>query len=1094
MRNWFQITMLLSLAACTDRSHTVSEAEKVGPGNKLFTKVTASHSGITFRNDVDDLGKYTPHNTYYIYNGGGIAVGDIDNDGLDDLLFSSNQNGCRLYRNLGDFRFEDITEKAGINYGESWTTGVCMVDVNADGWMDMHICRSGLAPDTNWTNLLYINNGDATFSEQATAYGLDDLGTSTQVHFFDIDRDGDLDAYVLNHPVDFENSFDPFFQVKALKDSIYSNRFYLNENGRFIEANSLLGVEMEKGFSLSASIGDINEDGWPDVYVANDFISPDHYYINQQGKGFVDRVTEVLDKTTLFSMGSDLADVNNDGHLDLFVADMEPRDHFRRKNNNFNLDKSYYDLVRNRFSYSQFTRNMFYAGSPAGFREIGHLAGVAMTDWTWATLFADLDNDGLKDLFTVNGTKRDFHDLDYAGLDFDQSVTDSKKRHGERELIENMPVSLLPNHAFRNTDELRFEDVSSLWGLDDALNGQGAVVADLNNDGALDIVVNNTDAEILLYRNNGTDGNHHISIDLHYIHPNPDGIGTKVEVYTGSRRQLQFQYPIRGFQSSVSTTLHFGLGKDGTIDSLLITWPDGQIQKMTTVAADRRMTINYGPNSQQTEDNGPILWFDQRELAEFNHVENDFDEVQRDRIVPFGLSRSGPAMAAADLNADGLTDLIIGSSIGQRARILFGQENGTFTDSGNLLMETEQKENTALLIIDIDKDGDPDIYVGNGSNEAPELNESLRDQVYLNNGEGRFELDQHNEPEPLLDTRCAVAIDIDRDGSEDIFIGAGFVPGEYGRSSGSRVLMNENGSLVDATESLAPDLNRPSAVHDATVADLDGDGTMELLTLGPWDEIRRFGNVDGKLSELDPIYAQKGLWNEVHVVDLNADGHPDVIAGNQGLNGIFRASPEQPLELLLADFDRDGTADPVVTHYLNGRRATFVGKDDFCEKMPTFNNRFLTYRQFAESDVAAILTGTDVDLMAHRQVQELETIVLLNDGKGGFSKAELPRDAQFAPVKAIHVIELAGDSMPGILLFGNSDSEFYDQGPIRANHGCVLQMDGSGKYVAVSSDISGINVEGVVSSSVGVNDNGIRSIILGRNDAALVQLIPIAGQ
>jgi len=1056
--------------------------------NKRFSLLPCSRTGIEFRNDVDDLGKYTPHNTYYIYNGGGVAVGDIDNDGLDDLLFSSNQNGCSLYRNLGEFRFTDITEKSGIAYSESWTTGVCMVDINSDGWMDLHICRSGLAADTSRANLLFINNGDGTFTEQAREYGLNDNGTSTQIYFFDLDKDEDLDAYVLNHPVDYENAFDPLFHVRTFQDSIYSNRFYLNENGKYVESNKKLGVGMEKGFSLSASIGDINNDGWPDVYVANDFISPDYYYINQEGKGFEDSITEVLDKTTLFSMGSDLSDVNNDGQLDLIVADMEPGDHFRRKMNDFSLDKSYYDLLKYRFFYPQFSRNMFFIGSTTGFKEIAELAGVSMTDWTWTTLFEDLDNDGYKDLFSTNGTKRDFHDQDYMGLNHDQSMVASKKRHDAKELITKMPTSLLYNHTFKNTGGIQFEDVSEEWGLDMKLNGQGAVVADLNNDGAMDIVVNNTDAVASIYRNNSNSDKAHIQVNLVYQKPNMVGFGSKIEVWAAGKMQLKYQYLNRGFQSSMSPVLHFGVGKSERIDSVVVVWPNGEIQNEVSVATGQRIKIEYAPNTERKVKKQAEKWFDQEKLEYIRHFENDFDEIQRDRVVPFGQSRSGPALAAGDLNGDGLSDLVVGSSIGYGIQVLFGKPDGDLVDSDAHLPETVQTESTAILLVDLDNDGDLDLYVGNGSNEVLGLSDFLKDIVYLNNGEGVFELAPDFGPSVLLNTQCAVAMDLNNDGTQDVFIGGGFVPGVYGESIGSRILLNKDGKLTDATDTFAPELKKVGAIKSAAFADLNNDGVTELIAAGPWEPIRRFTLSETGLKESTPVYSKSGLWNKLVLSDLNSDGFLDIIAGNYGLNGFFKASQTEPMELFMTDFDDNGTPDPIVIHYLKNKQGTFIGKDDLCEKMPDYNNRFLTYDQFANADISEIVKGKNMDHLVHRKIQELRTIALMNDGNGNFSITELPIEAQFAPVKAICVQDVSGDKNLEILLLGNSDSEFYDLGNITANHGCVLQVDEAGNYVAIPSTLSGIDVKGVVNSCVQINGEKRSDIILGRNNDKLVKL------
>ena len=1082
MRRSFFFVLILFVIGC---SKQVDQPET----QKRFDKVDVELSGITFRNDIDDLGKYNPYNSYYIYNGGGVAVGDLDNDGLLDVVLSSNQNGCEVYKNLGGFTFENVTENSGVKYEESWTTGLSMVDLNADGLLDLYVCRSGLADDTTRGNLAFINNGGFTFSETAEQIGLHDKGTSNQAYFFDFDQDDDLDVLILNHPVDFENAYYPNSSIDHKNDSIFSNRFYLNEGGKFKVANTLLGVEVDKGFSLSASVGDINKDGFPDIYIANDFISPDQFFINQAGKGFVDKADSIFDKTPLFSMGSDMADMNNDGNLDLFVADMDPADHFRKKNNKIRLDKTYYDQIDQKLATPQLSRNMFFLGSETGFKEIGLFANVSSTDWSWATLFEDLDNDGYKDLFVTNGTKRDLHEVDYVSLTFGGDMIAAKKRHDAMDLIKNMPISPLSNYCFQNTGKLEFENVSEPWGLGQLINGQAAVIADLDNDGQLDIIINNTDTTAGLYRNVGSKSHHYIQLEFEYNHKNQTGIGTKAELWTGHGYQSKELFTNRGFQSSLPPMIHFGIGNSNKIDSLKITWPNGKTQIHFEPSIEQKHKIMYGPDTQVTgQDDLFATLLQVTALPEIKHYENDFDEIQQNKIIPFLGSRSGPALAMADLNSDGIEDLIVGGANNHFTTIFTQKEDGSFDVAPEMFPESVYREVTAIATIDVDNDGDHDIYLGHGSNEKIDLPDYHQDLIYLNDGNGFFSL-SNEQPPVTINSTCIVQLDIDGDGNDDLFIGVGFKPGSYGHSTGCRLLRNNEGGYEDITDDAAPELKSIGCVNDAQLTDVDSDGSMDLIVAGHWDKILRFEVTKDGLRKLDPIYNKTGMWNSIEMVDLNGDGHEDLLAGNRGLNSLFKASEEEPVRLYVEDFDENGSLDPLVTHYLDGTEGTFIDKMEFCEKMPQFNNHFLTNRSFAEADLNSILGEKNLN----REVvivEEMRTIAMLNDGNGNFSEVDLPAEVQMSPVKAICSQDITGNGLPELFLFGNSNTEFYDQGDITANHGIVLTWDEKEGLVTLPVSQTGLNVQGVVNSCVLNESTNGWSVLLGRNDDSVGRISP----
>lgn len=1090
------------LHACTNDGPD-KEIEALSTEVNSFEAVLPSESNIHFQNNIDDLGKYTPYNTYYIYNGGGVAAADINNDGLQDLLFSSNQHGCSLYLNKGDFVFEDITASAGITYADSWTTGISMVDINSDGWMDIYICRSGLKEDTTRSNLLYINQGDNTFKEQGEAYGLNDEGTSNQAYFFDFDRDGDLDAYVLNHPIDFENAYDPYYTVNIAKDSIFSNKFFVNENNVFRESNIALGLDYEKGFSLSAGISDINRDGWPDLYVANDFVSPDYLFINKEGKGFVEAIDDYFNHTSLFSMGSDFADINNDGIQDFFEADMATSDHFRRKNNEIRFPKAYHDLLATRIKTKQHSRNMLYLGSSEGkFKEIGEFSGVSRTDWSWTTLFEDLDNDGLKDLFITNGTKREFHDIDYISLKFDGDMIGAQYKHNADDLIRGMPITPLSNFAFKNVNGTSFKNMSEEWGLNAPINGQGATIADLNNDGWLDIIVNNTDTTSTIFRNNaGQDQQlNYFALRLSYQEGNINGLSSKVTIWTDGAAQFRELYTNRGFQSSLPPVLHFGIGQQDRIDSLVVQWPNGKIQTASDIKPNQTFPFAYDeaiarePSIDKSSNSRGYSYLSFDPIL--THEENIFDEFKRDKIQPYKLSNAGPVIATGDLNGNGLDDVILGGSSGKALQIYFQDDDGIFRKSFDADLDASKfGETSSILLLDIDNDTDLDLFVGNGSNDEIENDEFLRDLLFLNDGTGDFSLSLNALPDYFIDSKCLASDDVDGDGDPDIFVGGGYVPGSYGKAMPSALLINEQGRFTEESATYLNGMHDNGMLTDATFTDLNGDNKNELVVAGHWTPIMIFQNKDGVFHRVTLEGEMKlinGWWNDIKAKDLDMDGDIDLVASNYGLNNFIKASPEQPVELFAADFDDNNSMDPVLTHYLNDRRSTFVNRDQFCEKMPKFNNTFLTNRSFAEAELEEIIDMDRTDLI-HSMAHTFESVIIENLGDLTFKIIPLEIHSQLGPMKTSVIMDYNNDGLDDLLTFGNSNSEFYDLGDNRSHHGYLYLHQGNENLEDCYTEVSqSFAIDEIVNSSaiVQVSDRKIPCIVLGVNDGQVISICP----
>jgi len=1045
----------------------------------LFQSLSSSRTGIDFVNRVDENDKYNVLNYMNIYTGAGVAAGDINNDGLTDLFFSGNEISCRLYLNKGDMHFEDITEKAGL-ITDRWCTGISMVDINQDGFLDIYINVSGSSAFGSTANLLYINNKNETFTEQAAQYGIADTRLTMNASFFDYDKDGDLDLFLITNPAD--QKVDDVNTVLTLHDhgeSAGTDILYRNNgNGTFTDVSRAAGI-LKEGFSLGAAISDLNNDGWPDIYVCNDFLHSDILYMNNRDGSFTDKIKECLKHTSFSSMGNDIADFNNDGLPDICTLDMLPEDNYRKK---MIIPAASYDkfqLLLQKGYEPQYTRNVLQLNNGDGsFSDIAFLSGVSSTDWSWSCLFADYDNDGDKDLAVTNGFYRDFGDQDF--INYQKSLhimgdAAAEKAAGLKAVrgLANVP---LQNYLFENKNDLTFTNRSNDWGFSEKGFSNGACYADLDNDGDLELIINEFNGEAKVFMNNSEQlvKNNYLGITLKGRMPNLQAIGAKVYVYTAGKIQMQELNPYRGYESTVDLPLHFGLEKSITADSVVIIWPDGTRQKEYAVRANQRIGITEpglrtpglprqftAPNLVEG-DSVPALFKNVTELKGLNytHRENLFADFKVQPLVPHMLSRCGPGIAVGDINNDGREDFYIGAAAGSDGSFFIEDGSGHFFEKK--LKKDTSYEDMGALLFDADNDNDADLFVVSGSSEKEEGSATQQDRLYRNNGKGSFVYDPNAVPATKASGSCVVGCDYDKDGDIDLFIGGRVSPGQYPLTPQSYLLKNNGGRFSDVSAAEFPAKGKIGMVTCALWTDYDNDGWTDLMIAGEFMPVSFIKNQNGKLLFNSPLNIQhsNGWWNSILPGDFDEDGDIDYVVGNLGLNTRYKASAAEPLCIYAKDFDENGGIDPVMCYYVEGKNYVYPGRDELIGQIPGMRKRFDQYKKYASVTFEQTFTKEELRDAFVVKAECFESSYFENKGNGIFERAPLPLLCQVAPVFGMITDDFNNDGHADILITGNSYSTEVSTGNYDAMTGLLLTGDGKGHFTVQHSRMTGFRADG----------------------------------
>ncbi|MBU3822693.1 VCBS repeat-containing protein [Flavobacteriaceae bacterium XHP0103] len=1039
------VLLLVFLYACKDETTTI--VKKQNNESTLFSLISEEHSNIHFKNTVTETKDFNVLKYYYAYNGGGVAVGDVNNDGLQDIYFTSNQKSNKLYINKGDFKFEDVTEQANVSDADGWSTGVNMVDINNDGWMDIYVCKSAsLGDEALRSNKLFVNQKDGTFREEAKEWGLDDQGLSVQSYFFDYDKDGDLDMFLVNHRNDFVNSVD---LDKVLEDGEFypqtSNHLYENEGSKFLDVTVDSGL-LSKDFSLSAAIGDYNNDGWLDIFVANDFVTPDKMYINNKNGTFSNQIDNRLKHTSYSSMGSDFADINNDFYPDLLVLDMSAADHSRGKQNMATMNTAgFWDAYRLGFHFAYMSNILNLNNGNGSFSDIAQVSGASKTDWSWAPLMADFDNDGHKDIFITNGIKREIANQDF-GHQVNIEEEAIERLSSIDSVLNKMPSEKIQNYAFKNNADLSFKTVAEDWGLDQRLNSNGAAYADLDNDGDLDLVLNNLEDVASVYRNNSP--NNFISIKLVGGSDNKNAVGSKVKVYTKKTQQYGELFLSRGYQSSVSPVLNFGLGDENTIDRIEVVWYNGKVSIEEHVKANQILTLqeSKSSNTKETEQRFPINFkrINPSDLGvAYNHVENDFNDFSKQVLLPQKQSHQGPAFVTADINNDGLEDLFLGGGFNQPAELYVQNASGKFNKMNvDAFMTDKAYEDNGAHFFDANGDGNVDLYVASGGYELSENDNLLQDRLYINDGKGGF-VKSNGLPKMLSSTKAVKSLDYDSDGDLDLIVAGRVVPGKYPLAPRSYILENENGQFKDVTEKIAPDFVEVGIVNDFVLSDYDGDNDKDVIVVGEWMPITVFNNDNGLLKKEDILAFKdtEGWWNTIKEIDFDGDGDMDYFVGNLGANNKFHPSKEKPLHIYGNNFDNDGNYDMILSKVYNGNLVPVRGKECSTSQNPFVSQKIKTYKEFANSTLADIYGTEQLANSYHKEVYEFESVYVENKGNGEFEIKHLPVSAQLGPTMAFVFADINKDGYMDVLGMGGIHEAEVETVRYDSNIGYILLGD-----------------------------------------------------
>ena len=1063
----------------------------------LFSKINQENSNINFENTVIQSKDFNILNYRNFYNGGGVAIGDINNDGLDDVYLTGNMVPNKLYLNEGNFSFKDISETSKTEGKKAWSTGVVMVDINADGWLDIYVCNAGFIKGSDQKNELFINNQDGTFTEKAAAYNLDNNGFSTHAAFFDMDNDGDLDVYILNNsflPVNslnYSNKRELPAEEWPVKDFVKGggDKIFRNDGGVFTDITKSSGIYTSLiGFGLGITVGDLNNDNYPDLYVSNDFFERDYLYINQQNGTFKEELTDWMNHISNFSMGADMADINNDGFPEIFVTDMLADDDIRLKKNTVFEEYNVYNYKQKQGFYEQFMQNTLQVNNQDGsFSEVANMAGVSASDWSWGALMFDADNDGYKDIFVSNGIGQDVINqdfIDFFANDIIQKMVLSGKKEEVDKVLEKMPSEAIPNAFYHNSKNLNFKDKAVEFGLDDKTFSNGSAFGDLDNDGDLDLVVNNVNQPALLYRNNSDTliKNNFIGFKLNGNDQNKNAIGAKINAYHNGAVFYLENIPTRGFQSSISYKNTIGLGEIEQLDSVKIIWPDGKKTVFNELAVNQYHEIAYEPtlNNEEVSKNDISTLLKEKESTFSKLKEDRYIDFFNEGLIYKMLSKEGPAMAKGDFNGDGNLDIFIGGATDQFASLWLSDSKGKFEEKKNILFEKQnQFEDVAAVAFDVDNDGDQDIFIGSGGNNIRFSNKALANRLYLNDGKGNFTLgDVYNYA--LFNTAKVLAHDFNGDGFQDVFVGERSIKGKFGLIPKSSILLNDGKGNLRPAKNVIPELSQIGMVTNAKMVNLVGDEKLELVITLDWGVISVFEkDADNKWNIKETNLSQlEGWWNTVESADLNNDGLQDLILGNHGGNCYLMNQPENELLLWVHDFDGNGGVEKIMTRKVNGKNVPVPMKKELIEQLPFLKKQSMMHDEYAKKGMIDLFGKEVISQLKPLSANNFQSIVAYNKGDGKFDIHKLPPMAQVSSTNAISIYDFNKDGFQDIILAGNDFSYKPQFGRLDASYGQILINENGKSFKVLPQPLTGLSIKGEVKHIVKIADE----FIFVRND------------
>jgi hypothetical protein len=1051
--------------------------------SKRFELMKPNATGVVFSNELSYTEAFNPYTYRNFYNGAGVALGDINNDGLIDIYFTGNLVDNALYLNRGDFKFEDITETAGVACENIWSSGATFVDINQDGWLDLYVCKSGMPGGKNRHNELFINQKDNTFKEASAEYGLNITGLSVQAAFFDYDLDGDLDCYLLNNSMRSVGAYDLIEDQRNIPDT-EGNRLLENRNGFFVNVSEKAGIYSSKiGFGLGITLSDFNNDLWPDLFISNDFFEKDYLYINNQKGGFDEMGDTYFNATSMGSMGADAADIDNDLNTDLMVTEMLPETLSRKK-----LKASYenwdkHQLAKSKGYGNQFPRNVLQRNMGAEtFAEISRIAGVDGSEWSWAALFFDMDNDGLKDLYISNGIHKDLLDRDYLTF----MANDEKVRQLIEEdndvlskLIDVMPSAAVPNGAYKNKGSFQFENARDLWGFETPSFSNGSAYGDLDNDGDLDLVVNNINAPAFVYKNNSTENNY-VQISLKGFEKNTFAVGSKVIVHQEGQKSMLEQFPSRGFQSAISNRLHFGLGKNSRIDSIEILWPDQKRSVLKEVTANQHIQVGYATAIKTgivvLNENKNTRSVDQGILS-FTHKENGFVDFNQERLLPQMFSNEGPVIIKADLNGDKQPDFFFGGAKDQASE-LWLSDGEKYSSSSKIEFEKDaMSEDTKALFMDVDNDGDEDLYVGSSGKAYSKFSFNLHDRLYINHGNGRFEKQNSILFSRPFATGALTAADFDNDGDIDIFVGERYQVETYGKDSQGYILRNDGAG--NFTEEAPEVFSQIGMLTDAKHLDVNKDGYEDLIVVGEWMSPKVFINTQGTFIEAKEslgLSNEQGLWATLEIADLNADGHQDLVLGNIGENSFYKKG----MKMFVKDFDGNGTEEQIMTYHESGADFPILDRDELFKQIPSLKKKYLYYKDYASANMTDLFGSEVYQTALIKELRELSSAIYWGSDNG-FTKNNLAPEIQYANVSSILLEDTDNNGTIDIVLGGNQSKIKPQFGPLESSNGWILKQQKNGIFEKPAS----LGVKGEIRSIISFKNKDQYSIILGINNDSI---------